>query len=126
MAQLEHVNLTVSDLHRTAAWMKQIFGWKVRWEGEVLGGAGHTIHIGTEDAYLAIYTPRETKAPAKSTYTQRGGLNHVGVTVDDIDSCEERVKAAGFTPGKHADYEPGQRFYFDDHDGIEYEVVSYA
>ncbi|MEM7190453.1 MAG: VOC family protein, partial [Pseudomonadota bacterium] len=24
------------------------------------------------------------------------------------------------------DYEPGRRFYFADHDGIEFEVVSYA
>ena len=36
------------------------------------------------------------------------------------------VVEAGFKPINHADYEPGRRFYFHDHDGIEYEVVSYG
>ena len=54
------------------------------------------------------------------------GLNHIGVTVGDLDSAETRVKSAGYTPYSHADYEPGKRFYFDDEDGVEYEVVSYA
>ncbi|HBR42432.1 MAG TPA: glyoxalase, partial [Sulfitobacter pontiacus] len=30
-----------------------------------------------------------------------------------------------FTPVNHADYEPGRRFYFRDHDGVEYELVQY-
>jgi hypothetical protein len=36
------------------------------------------------------------------------------------------VKAAGYTPFNHGDYEPGRRFYFDGPDNIEIEVVSYA
>ena len=53
------------------------------------------------------------------------GLNHVGVVVDNIDSTEAKVKAAGYEPHNHADYEPGKRFYFDGPDGIEFEVVHY-
>ena len=45
---------------------------------------------------------------------------------DDLDAADERVRAAGFEPHSHADYEPGRRFYFHDADGIEWEVVSYA
>ncbi|WP_420801970.1 hypothetical protein [Sphingomonas cavernae] len=37
-----------------------------------------------------------------------------------------KVKAAGLTPFAHADYAPGRRFYFLDHDRIEFEIVSYA
>ena len=32
----------------------------------------------------------------------------------------------GYEPCNHADYDPGRRFYFDDEDGIEFEVVSYG
>jgi hypothetical protein len=46
--------------------------------------------------------------------------------VEDLDLIEKRVIAAGFAPYNHGDYEPGKRFYFNDHDDIEYEVVSYA
>ena len=34
--------------------------------------------------------------------------------------------AAGYEPNSHQDYEPGERFYFEDHYGTKYEVVSYA
>ncbi len=50
----------------------------------------------------------------------------MGVVVDDIKATEERVKAMGYVPNSHGDYEPGLRFYFDGPDGIEFEVVHYA
>ena len=106
-AQLEHTNFTVTDPDATAKWMCDLFGWHVRWTGgsrEV----GYSVHVGTDDRY-----------------TTRGGLNHIAVVVDDIDTMRKRVSENGFEPGEHYDYEPGQRFYFHDHDGIEYEIVQY-
>jgi catechol 2,3-dioxygenase-like lactoylglutathione lyase family enzyme len=123
-AQLEHVNYTVSDCHATAAWICDVFGWQIRWQGPSLNG-GHTIHVGTPDAYVALYTHGTPTASTEDNYATTGGLNHIAVTVNDLDAAEKRVIAAGFTPTSHADYEPGRRFYFHDHDGIEYEVVSY-
>ncbi len=124
MANLEHVNVTVSDPKATAAWLGAVFDWKVRWEGDAISG-GYTAHVGDEDSYVALYTPKRAIDDPQHSYTTRAGLNHVGVTVDDIDAVESRVKAAGFRPHNHSDYEPGRRFYFDDHDGVEWEVVSY-
>ncbi len=124
-ATLEHVNVTVSDPQRTADMMCRLFGWRIRWHGPSSMG-GQTIHVGTDDAYLAVYsrgTPQETIG---STYVATGGLNHIGVVVDDLDAVEDLVKREGFTPGSHGDYDPGRRFYFHDADGIEFEVVSYA
>ena len=34
--------------------------------------------------------------------------------------------SAGLEPFGHDNYDPGERFYFFDWDGIEFEVVSYA
>ena len=68
---------------------------------------------------------KHSAKPPEDSYTTRGGLNHIAVVVDDINDMRARVQASGFTPGEHYDYEPGQRFYFYDHDGIEYEVVQY-
>jgi len=122
--QLEHVNFTVSDCHKTAAWMGDIFGWKIRWQGPSLND-GHTIHVGTDQSYVALYTHGTPAQTQEDTYATTGGLNHIAVTVDDLDVVEAQVVAAGFTPKSHADYEPGRRFYFYDTDGIEYEVVCY-
>lgn len=125
MANLEHVNVTVLDPKATAAWLGTVFGWKIRWEGDAMSG-GYTVHVGDEDSYVALYTPNMAINDSQHSYTTRAGLNHVGVVVDDIDAAEARAKAAGFKPHNHGDYEPGKRFYFDDHDGVEWEVVSYA
>jgi glyoxylase I family protein len=123
-AAIEHVNLTVSDPERTAALMSDLFGWQERWRGPAMGG-GFTIHVGSDAHYLALYTGPAGERPA-TPWSKGVPLNHVGLVVDDLDAVEARAIAAGLTPFEHGDYEPGQRFYLFDGDGIEYEVVSYA
>lgn len=125
MARLEHVNITVSDPKRAAALMDTLFGWKIRWEGATISG-GYSVHVGNKSDYIAFYMPPETTAPKDSSYVTRGGLNHVALVVDDLDAVEARVLKAGLKTSNHGDYEPGRRFYFHDHDNIEFEVVSYA
>jgi len=122
---LEHANITVRDPDQTAKWLGEVFGWHIRWRGDSALG-GHTIHVGSDDSYLAIYSQGPSNRVQGSTYKQVGGLNHIGVTVDDLDAVEAKVKAAGFETHNHGDYEPGRRFYFDDADSVEFEVVSYA
>ena len=121
---IEHVNLTVSDPQKTAQMLCDLFGWTIRWEGPSLGD-GYTVHVGTDKHYLAVYSRGDSGEGCKETYVTKGGLNHIGIVVDDIAAAERRVIEAGYIPENHGDYEPGKRFYFDDHDGIEFEVVSY-
>jgi len=123
-SRLEHVNLTVRDPRATAELLGSLFGWHVRWQGEAIHG-GFSMHVGGDDSYVALYT-RETPARDElASYDRLNGLNHLGIVVDDLDDAEERVTAAGLTPRSHADYEPGRRFYFDDADGLEFEVIAY-
>ena len=128
MARLEHANVTVADARATAALLSDLFGWHTRWEGPSLND-GFTIHVGSDHQYIALYTGPNGGAdqrPTTDSYSQRGGLNHLGITVDDLDAVEARVKAHGFTTHSHADYEPGRRFYFTETNGIEIEVICYA
>lgn len=119
--RIEHVNLTVSDIERSAALFEQLLGWHERWRGEAQNG-GETIHVGEDLTYLALYTD------GRNHTGQRKGvpLNHVGLQVDDLAAAERVVVEHGLEPFGHADYAPGQRFYFFDWDGIEFEVVSYT
>lgn len=123
-ARLEHINMTVSDPNKTAAWLGRVFGWRIRWEGAGME-TGHTVHVGEDDTYVALFTYPDPPAPKGDSYVTIGGFNHWAVVVDDLDEIERRVIAEGFTPKSHADYEPGRRFYFNDGDGIEIEVVQY-
>ena len=120
--KIEHVNVTVSDPERAARLMEALFGWHVRWHGPARDG-GHTIHIGSDEHYLALYTGRA--AYSADNFAKGRPLNHIGVEVDDLDAVEAKVVAAGLRPFGHDSYDPGRRFYFLDPDGIEYEVVSY-
>jgi len=123
-AQLEHLNYTVANADKTAQWMTEVFDWKIRWKGAAKGD-GYSIHVGTDDRYVALYTAAKVNAGKEDSYTTAGGLNHVAVTVEDLKAIEDRARAQGFRVGEHYDYEPGLRFYFYDDDGIEYEVVQY-
>ncbi len=122
---LEHVNITVKDAENFCDRLEKIFNWKIRWRGEAIHG-GETIHIGDNESYIAVYIPPENSDVDDPIRFHASRINHIGITVDDLDQTEERVKSLGLYPHLHADYEPGRRFYFDDPSGLEIEVVSYA
>ena len=122
----EHVNMTVTDPDKTAALLAELFDWKIRWSGDSIHD-GRSVHVGTENAYVALYSvgaPR--KLGAQENYRVAGAVNHLGILVNDLAAAEKRVLAHGIETHSHQTYDPGSRFYFHDHDGIEYEVVSYA
>lgn len=123
-ARLEHVNVSVPDARASARVLCDLFGWQVRWEGRAIHN-GQSVHVGNGDSYVALYSPSHDMQGAVTRYRQYGGMNHIGVVVDDLGATEARVTAAGYQTHSHADYEPGRRFYFDGPDGVEYEVVSY-
>lgn len=119
-AVLEHVNVTTSSARETAKLFVDVFGWRIRWEGQGKLG-GHSIHVGTDGTYVVLYTPPDDQKEAAG----EGQPNHVGVCVRDLDATEKTIRAAGYEPYAHADYYPGRRFYFRDRGGVEFEVVSY-
>ncbi len=121
--RIEHVNVSVSDADRSAGLMQRIFGWHVRWSGPARDG-GRTVHVGSDEHYLALYTAADP-AEWEKEFIKGRPLNHIGVEVADLDAAEARVSREGLEPFAHGDYEPGRRFYFLDPDGIEYEVISY-
>ena len=124
-ALFEHVNVTVSDPKKTAAMLVDLFGWHVRWEGPAKYD-GYTVHVGTDDEYIALYAlPKQDRVDEESYY-RTGAVNHFGILVDDLDAAEQRILKSGLKTHSHQTYDPGSRFYFHDHDGIEWEVVSYA
>lgn len=123
-ARLEHINVTVTDPDATAARIVDLFGWRVRWSGSAKNN-GYTVHVGTDDDYLALYRPPADPARVSDAGVQVNGLNHIAILVDDLDEAERRVRACGLEPINFGDYEPGRRFYFLDPDGVEFEIVTY-
>ncbi|WP_409433862.1 VOC family protein [Litorimonas sp. RW-G-Af-16] len=123
-ATLEHINLTVTDPKRSAAMLEKLFGWHIRWEGAAMEG-GYTVHIGTDDRYLALYSPIESQIVDIKPHKFRGGMSHIAVTVDDLAALETKLAEAGYEVCSRGNYKECESLYFRDHDDIEYEVVSY-
>lgn len=124
-AHFEHVNLTVRDPRAVADRLVRLFDWKIRWQGPSLND-GLTVHVGTDDAYVALYTHAGVRDAGTKSYDVANGLNHIAVVVDDLESTETRILDEGIETFHHQNYEPGRRFYFDDPAGFEVEVVSYT
>ncbi|WP_379547422.1 VOC family protein [Qipengyuania sp. DSG2-2] len=124
IGHLEHANISSTDPERLAALLIDLLGWQERWRGPSLK-YGRSIHIGSGpangDDYLAIYTGDHVKGG----YTKGQPLNHIAFTVADLDTAEKAVRRAGLKPFDREAYDPGERFYFFDWDGIEFEVVCY-
>jgi len=123
-AKLEHINITVADPLVTAAMLAELFDWEIRWQGDAIHG-GFTVHVGGEGSYMALYSRGQESTSASDSFNQLTGLNHIGIVVDDLKEAEAKVITAGFKTHSHGDYEPGRRFYFEDQDGLEFEIVSY-
>ncbi len=119
---IEHVNLTVADPARSA--------------GADDRGLRLAHPLARPGARRRRDDPRRRRAllhrllsgrgPWRGPWAKGEPLNHVALGVEDLDAIERRVAAAGLRPFGHGDYAPGRRFYFLDHDGIEFEIVSYA
>ena len=117
---LEHVNFTVSDLDRSIDFYTRLFGFKVRWKGNVDDGRLAT-HVGDDRQYLALF---EAASPGQVAIDMTEvGLNHFGFVVESLDGMKSRLAELGVSTHAEHDYKPGRRLYFFDADGIEVELV---
>ncbi|MEW6472276.1 MAG: VOC family protein [Actinomycetota bacterium] len=119
---LEHVNLTVTDLDRSVSFYCNLLDAHVRWKGTI-DGERLGAHVGDDRCYLALFQAA-TDGEVGHDYS-RPGLNHFGFVVDDLDEARRRLDRLGATVHWEADYHPGRRIYFFDPDGHEVELVEY-
>ena len=120
--QLEHVNVTVSDVERSAKFYCELLDLRVRWRGKNTSGAD-AMHVGDDRSYVAFFQGDGTgRTPPDYTTV---GLNHFGFVVDSLDDAKRTLANFGLSPHAEQDYEPGRRIYFFDPDGVEVELVEY-
>ena len=56
----------------------------MRWQGPARDG-GRTIHVGDDDAYLAVYAEPGGRKATGLAWEKGVPLNHVGIQVEDLD-----------------------------------------
>ena len=121
--EIEHINITVPDNEAFAKALTDLFDWQVKWQGR--GMEGHSILIGTDSTYVALYTPDYELSEAVSMYKHKASINHIGIITSDLEQARDTVLNNGFTIHTEVELAPTNRLYFFIQ-GIEIEVAEYT
>ena len=124
--QTGHVGLNVTDLARSTAFYRQVFGFEVL--GEQTDGDRRYAFLGL-DGTLVVTLWQQSSG---GFVTDRPGLHHLAFLVSDIEAvraAEERVRALGaplFHDGvvPHGEGATSGGIFFGDPDGIRLEIYA--
>lgn len=128
--KLEHANITVRSIEEAERFLGAAFPDFRRRGGGFMHGdeaLGDWVHFGNDETYLALQQNR-SPSPADRTAYASEGVNHLGFTVNDLESLMARLSEAGYalSPASALDAHPHRRraYYFDGN-GFEWEFVEY-
>ena len=121
--RMEHANLHVRHYDDAVRFLKAAFpDFHVRHESTRDGL--RSMHIGTDDTYIALNEARVDPDPESRPYDGKPGVNHLGYEVTDVDALQVRLAAAGFQDSTYPNKHPHRkRVYFYDADGNDWEFV---
>ena len=124
--RLEHANLAVRDVDGMIRFLQTAFpDFRIRWDGETWQGR-RSVHIGTDDTYIALNEAREEPAEQWVPYSGKPGTNHLGYEVEDAQALRDRLAAAGYHDSTVPNEHPHRRrVYFYDPEGNDWEFVQY-
>jgi catechol 2,3-dioxygenase-like lactoylglutathione lyase family enzyme len=124
--RLEHANLIVRDVDGVARFLRTAFpDFRIRGEGRTWQGR-RWVHVGNDDAYVALSEADEEPAEPFVPYGGRPGMNHLGFEVDDAQAVRARLRAAGYQDSTVPNAHPHRRrVYFHDAEGQDWEFVQY-
>ncbi|MBN6188091.1 VOC family protein [Aneurinibacillus sp. BA2021] len=90
--KMEHVAVIVTDMDRSIAFYKEMFGYEVRLRGENavrdMAFLYHPAQPGMEIELIRDLTPQES-------YSDSGIVNHIAFTVDRIEDAIDYYRAKG-------------------------------
>jgi len=90
----EHIHLRSPDPEATAAWYRDKLGAEVIKTPQTGGGTRIDLNLSGQKVFIALAQPgKAAEAPASPYF----GLDHFGLTVDDLDAAVAELKAKGVT-----------------------------
>ena len=124
--RLEHANITVRDIDGVIQFLQTAFpSFRVRHDETERDGS-RWVHIGTDDAYIALNQATEDPAEDWTPYGGKPGFNHLGFEVDDAEAIRSRLTEAGYRDSTYPNKHPHRcRVYFYDSEGNDWEFVQY-
>jgi catechol 2,3-dioxygenase-like lactoylglutathione lyase family enzyme len=90
----EHIHLRSPDPEATAAWYHDKLGAEVIKTPQPGGGIRIDLNLSGQKIFIALAQPGKAADAPASPYL---GLDHFGLTVDDLDAAVAELKAKGVT-----------------------------
>lgn len=84
---LDHAHLFATDLNRTVAFFRDMFGATVVWDDIVAGARGVRLQIGKAFVHLYDQPPQAPRG---------GAFHHLGIETDDLDALMRNMTACGY------------------------------
>ncbi len=88
----EHVHLRSPDPEATARWYQDMLGADVIRTKNPDGSTRVDLNLSGQKVFIALADPAKTGAPPETPYM---GLDHFGLTTDDLDAAVTELKAKG-------------------------------
>ena len=84
--RLEHANISVKDIDGMIRFLQTAFhSFRIR-RDETEPDGRRWVHIGTDDAYIALNQATDVPAEDWTPYGGKPGVNHLGFAVDDAEA----------------------------------------
>ena len=90
----EHIHLRSLNPEATAAWYEDKLGAEIVKTPQTNGSVRIDLNLAGQKVFIAKVRPEEAAAAPSSPYL---GLDHFGLTVEDIEAAVARLKAQGVT-----------------------------
>ncbi len=124
---LAHVAVTVTDLDRSTAWYRGLFGSDpVLDEDETTGNFHHTVFVLDNGQLFGLHTHPGTR-PERAFDEHDPGLDHVAFSCADraeLESWQAKLDELGYAHGGIVDAHYGSGLSFRDPDGVALEFFA--
>jgi glyoxylase I family protein len=124
---IHHLNLSVTDIERSAAWYRDLLGLTTGWEMEDTEGRGRKVILLHPDSPLRIVLSLHRANDGQSFSEFRTGLDHIALTVADraeLERWQERFAERGVEHSPIKEGATGWLTTFRDPDNIQWEVYT--
>ena len=121
---IDHIALTVRDVHRSAAWYQEVLGLERRYQ-DVWGD--RPVVVGAGGTSLAFFQVQDLTLTVSIGSRRRVRLRHIAFRVDRAElrpRAERSLRRRGIT-FEFQDHTISRSIYFSDPDGYELEITTY-
>lgn len=126
-SSVHHVNFTVTDLGRSAAWYTQVLGLTKGWEMEDAEGKGRKVVLLLDGTPLRIVLSLHQANSGEPFSEFVTGLDHIALTVSDrgeLEAWQRRFEELGVTHTPIKEGATGWLITFRDPDNIQFEMYT--